>query len=241
MLGSTSGDDSDISDYDMQDGITSVYTVDEMLSEGLLLAGFSREKQRRQPKSNLQDFVDRYGSTPTVLCKIWIDLQVARTEEARVPPAKRVLKYYLMAHHFLKQYPTESERKAAYQLRTQTMREWVWFFVEKIRALKVDKIVWPASHIHGDDIWVCTIDGTMFASNEIAGEDKAKDPQMFSHKHHGAGFNAEVAVSVKESRCIWINGPGPAGKDVNLVLFCKPGGLREKLLEYGKKGIADGG
>ena len=101
--------------------------------------------------------------------------------------------------------------------------------------------MWPESHVVGNDIWVCTVDGTMSASNEIAGKDNPKDPQLFSHKHHSAGFNAEVAVSVKESRCIWINGPGPAGRDVDLVLFRQKGGLREKLLETGKKAIGDGG
>ena len=46
---------------------------------------------------------------------------------------------------------------------------------------------------------------------------------------------------MKESRCIWINGPGPAGVDVDLVLFRKAGGFKEKLLSMGKKAIADGG
>ena len=68
-----------------------------------------------------------------------------------------------------------------------------------------------------------------------------KDPANYSFKHHSAGFNAEVAVSIKESRCVWINGPGPAGEDVDLALFRKPGGLKEKLVAIGKKGIADGG
>ena len=81
----------------------------------------------------------------------------------------------------------------------------------------------------------------MFASNERAVKEAVKDPKNFSHKHHSAGFNAEVGISVKESRCVWINGPGPAGRDVDLVLFRKPGGLKEKLLSIGKKGIADGG
>ena len=76
---------------------------------------------------------------------------------------------------------------------------------------------------------------------ERAGEFTVKDPANYSHKHHSAGFNAEVAVSIKESRCIWINGPGPAGQDVDIVLFRAPGGVKEKLQSIGKKAIADGG
>ena len=101
--------------------------------------------------------------------------------------------------------------------------------------------MWPDSHVSGDDVWVITVDGTMFASNEIAGEVAVKDPKNFSFKHHSAGFNAEVGTLVKESRCVWINGPGPAGEDVDLVTFRKPGGLKEKLQSINKKGIADGG
>ena len=129
----SSDDNSDISEYDLQVGVSSIYTADEMLYEGLLLAGFSAEKQARQPKSNMRDFIDRYGSNPTVLAKIWIDLQRTAVDAARVPKEKLNLKYYFMAHHFLKQYPTESERKAMYQMRTHTMRDWVGIMREKFR------------------------------------------------------------------------------------------------------------
>ena len=244
MLDDDSDDGNSIASEDLADGITSVVTVDEMLREGLLLAGFSMEKQAKQPKSNLQDFIDRCGSPPAVLACIWVDLQSTTLEEAHVPVKKRILKYFFMAHHFLKRYPTESQRKVAHlhvkgSERVQTQREWVWYYCERMQGLKAQKIVWPESHINGDDIWVGTVDGTMAKSYEIAGEEATKDPKMFSHKHHQAGFNAEVVVSVKESRCIWINGPGPAGAHVDLVLFRD--GLKAKLQSIGKKLVADGG
>ena len=37
--------------------------------------------------------------------------------------------------------------------------------------------MWPDSHVSGDDVWVITVDGTMFASNEIAGEVAVKTPR----------------------------------------------------------------
>jgi hypothetical protein len=233
-----------ISDYNITLGVTSIFTPDEILLEGLKLAGLDEAAQMRQPKSNLTDFTDRYGSSPTVLAVLWEDLQTTAIEQALVPPEKRKLEYFFMAHHFLRHYPTESERKVAWRQvakRTQTQREWVWFFVQRIAALRSQKIVWPRDHVEGDDIWVCTVDGTMFRSWEIAGEEAVKDPANFSFKHQMAGFNAEVAVSIKESRCIWINGPGPAGTDADIVLYRKPGGLKEKLQSIGKKAIADGG
>ena len=236
--------DSSISDDDIDVGATSILTADEMLVEGLKLAGFDEAAQKRQPKSNLQDFKDRYGSSPMVLAVLWVDLQTTSIEKAWVPPEKRKLEYFFMAHHFLKRYPTESERKIAWRhvaKRTATQRNWVWFFVERIAALKHQKIVWTKVHIDGDDIWVCTVDGTMFRSWEKAGEEAVKDPANFSFKHQMAGFNAELALSLWEDQILAINGPGPAGDNTDLVLFRKPGGLKEKLQSIGKKGIADGG
>ena len=179
-----------------------------------------------------------------MLAVIWLDLQTTTYERARVPPDNLSVDYYHMAHHFLKQYPTESERRLAYikiARRAQTLRDWCWYYVEKIRALKKLKIYIPDDHINGDDIWIGTLDGTMFASWEIAGEDTPKDRRMFSHKHHAAGFNAEVCISVKGSRCIWINGPLPAGENTDLHLFRVEGGPQQELLKIGKKVIADGG
>ena len=218
---------------------SSVVTVDEMLSEGIRLAKLDEMKSKRSVQE--RDFIDRYGSTPTVLAYLWEDLQTTTIAEARVSEKDADLRFFLIAMHFLKQYPTESERKAANQQRVHTQRDWVWFFVNKIAALRAQKIVWPESHSIGDDIWVATVDGTMSASNERSHPTLAKDPEQFSFKHKSAGFNVEIAVSIKESRCIWINGPYKAGKYADRVIFKAPGGLRDKLVSVGKKAIADGG
>jgi hypothetical protein len=37
-------------------------------------------------------------------------------------------------------------------------RDWVWYFVEKIQALKEEKITWPEDY--GKDLWIMTVDGT---------------------------------------------------------------------------------
>ena len=221
--------------------VSVIVTPDEMLYEGLLLAGFSREKQESQPKSNAKDFENRYGSSALVLALCFEDLQSTECDEARVSPEDVDLRYYLMAHHFMKAYQKEHERKCTYQERVATQRDWVWFYVEKICALQAVKIVWPQDHIDGDDIWIMTVDGTMSSANEKAGEDVVKDPDMFDFKHHSAGFNTEVGISIKESRCIGVKGPGNAGVNNDRGLYRKKDGLRDKLKKIKKKGIADGG
>ena len=235
--------DSDDENIDADHGVTVVISPDLMQRKGLLIANFDEERQDRAPKSNAQRFLDRHGSTPIQLCVIWEDLQTTTLESARVPPEKLKIYYFFLAHHFLRHYQTESERHATNPVRAQTQRDWVWYFVEKIAMLRYQKIVWTPRHIEGDDIWVCTVDGTMSAANEKASqeEDIVKDPKMFSFKHHSSGFNAEVVVSLFESRCLWINSGGNAGENGDRTLFRKPDGLREWLQSIKKKAIADAG
>jgi hypothetical protein len=153
-------DHSMISDYNV-----SIFTPDEILFKGLKFAGLDEAAQKRQPKSNLTKFKDWYGSSPTVLAVIWEDLQTTDIQQALVPPEKWKLEYFFMSHHFLRHYPTKSERKVAWRhvaKGTQTQQEWVWLFVQRITALKSQKIVWSCDHVEGDDIWACTVDGRMF-------------------------------------------------------------------------------
>ena len=86
-------------------------------------------------------------------------------------------------------------------------RDKVWFWVEMMKAMKKQKIIWPQDHIDGDDIWVVSVDGTMSASNKRKHPALSKDPELFDFKHCSVEWNTEVGVSIKESCCIWINGP----------------------------------
>ena len=116
-----------------------------------------------------------------------------------------------------------------------TQRKYVWYYIGKIAVYMGEKIFWPQDHIDGDDIWVLTaVDGTMSAGNERMHPTLTKDPDLFDFKHHSAGWNTEVGISIKESRCIWINGPYQAGTHSDRVIFRLPGGLREKLRAIGK-------
>lgn len=72
------------------EGITSVKTPDEILFEGLHLAGLDEATQKCQPKSNHRDFMDWCGSTATVPSIVWTDLQSTPFEEACVPVGSEI-------------------------------------------------------------------------------------------------------------------------------------------------------
>ena len=65
----------------------------------------------------------------------------------------------------------------------------------------------------------------------------SKDPAYYSHKSNHAGLNYEIAVSLTQSRIVWVSGPHPAGTG-DLEVFRN--GLKA-LIPEGSRVIADKG
>jgi len=216
-----------------------VYTSDELLKIGLRLVNYTvRRIKRATRKTNIERFVGHFGGKPDVISLIWEDLQLTDNEEAKIGKDDLFIDHYLMALHALKRYPTELEREAAFDISHAYGRDWVWFFVYKIRCLKYDKILWPEDNF-GDDLWVITVDGTHCWIQEPRHESWSMDTRYFSHKFGKAALNYELGIALSTSRLVWMNGPFPAGESDNKTF--KTRGLMKKLEETGKRGIADGG
>ena len=114
----------------------------------------------------------------------------------------------------------------------------VWLYVDKIRALKAKKIIWPEDNF-GDDMWIMTVDGTHCWIEEPQHPEWSQDREYYSHKYNKAGINYELGISISTQQLIWMNGPFKAGMNDKFVFTEK--GLESKLLEIGKKAIGDGG
>jgi hypothetical protein len=221
-----------------------IFTPDEMMVKGLLLLGWTEHQIGRvQDVTNLERFRSHFGADPDVLAQIWEDLQTTEIAAANInrhftDRMKKDVKDFFATMHFLKRYETENERERTWRSSKNTIRRNGWFYVDHIRALKADKIVWPKSF--GDLIWVLTVDGTHLRTYEPNHPELPKDPANFSYKHHCAGYNYEIALSLTESKLIWMSGPWPAGTYNDIKIF-KEKGLARKLQKHGKKGIADSG
>ena len=216
-----------------------VITADEMLKKGLLLVNYSNRRiQRAKRKRNIERFVGHFGSEPVVLAQIFEDLQRTDIPEARVPPEDARLDRFLMAMHHLKRYPTELEREPIFDIDPCQGRDWVWYFLEKVQALKAEKIYWPDDDF-GSDIWVITVDGTHVWISEPLHPEWSQDSRYYSHKYGKAGVDYELGIALSLNRLVWMNGPFPAGQS-DLRVF-KRHGLRDKLKASRKMGIADGG
>ena len=193
----------------------------------------------------MERFRSHFGADPDVLAHIWEDLQTTSLPEANInrhftARKKKELKPFFAAMHFLKRHETENERERTWKRSKNTLRRDDWFYVDKIRALKTVKITFPTLKELGDLIWILSVDGTHLRTEEPTHPDLPKDPANFSYKHHCAGFNYEIALSLAESRLIWMSGPHEAGTYNDVKIF-KEMGLACKLKQLGKKGIADSG
>jgi hypothetical protein len=124
-------------DDDEHDNGLLVYTADETD----LHVGFKRRRLRRaKRKTNIDRFRGHFGSNPNIIAEILEDLQTTEVEEAYVPSEELNINHFLMAMHHLKRYPTEIEREAIFNISHMWGRNSCWFHIEKVQALKAQKI-----------------------------------------------------------------------------------------------------
>jgi len=119
------------------------YSADEVMQKGLRLVGCSKSRQQRvQRKTNLDRFQSHFGAPPIVCADIWLDLQTTPNLNARIDTTKQAvtIKQFLCALHFLKRHPTEEERSAQFKKSKRHLRDWGWYFVTRIAALKRMKV-----------------------------------------------------------------------------------------------------
>jgi len=217
-----------------------ILTEEEMLLTGLELLGWDSGRINRvELVTNHERFDGAFGALPHVLAKIWEVLQTTENEAARINPKKHTVKHFLLTLHFLYRYPTEIEKSNMWKNCRNTVRKWSWFFVDRIRALKIELFRWPEDNF-GDLKWVMSVDGTHFRIEEPSGGEVSKDPSYYSFKHHCAGFNYEIGLSLYESKIIWFSGPWEAG-DWNDVKIFTTHGLAWLLTTHKKMAIADNG
>lgn len=224
-----------------------LYTSDRVLSFGLELMGIDIARQQRvKRETNLEDFKAFYGVHPLVITRIWEDLQITPVQEARIYPTPQwisngmvTLKNFLHAFHFLKRYQTESERKGTTGYCKTTLRNWCWHFIERIRAQKAVKIVWPQDQEWGATNFIISVDGVHCLFHEEKHATLAKNPDIYSHKSHGPGLSYELALDIWRSRLVWMQ-HNPLTKHNDRRNFARAGGLRSRI-PAGKKAVADNG
>ena len=163
-------------------------------------------------------------------------MQITPIDEARLDENKISIEYFLQSLHFLYVYDTEKRREPKFDRSPKILREWTWYYVGKIQALKHEKIVFPQDF--GSDIWILSVDCTDCPIDEICHPTLSQNKELFSFKLNGAGLRYEYGIDLFHSNLIWMNGPFLPGKVNDNTIFAEKG-LKAKLAEIGKKALAD--
>lgn len=118
-----------------------IKTSAETMNQGLDYVGLSARQGRASLQTNKDRFISHYGSSPVVCARLWEDLQTTTIPAARVnEESERSFKYFLQALHFLTTYQREEQRVATFGSSVRADRQWTWYFVKKIAALKALKV-----------------------------------------------------------------------------------------------------
>ena len=187
---------------------------DEVLKQGLLLAGVDLKSQSRvRDATSIKQFKAIYGTDPSVCAQIFNDLQTTTITEAKIDASSVPLPGFFVALHFLKRYQTEEEQSIFFKMSRNTVRKWKWFFVNRIRALKADKIRWPPEWRANPPpgvvvpILLLTVDGVHFRINEPFHPRYNKNSKFYSHKFKTSALNYEIGIDLYRSRVVHIRGP----------------------------------
>ena len=129
----------------MQANIRSIWTPDQVLSIGLSLVGIDEVRQLCQSrKRNIDDFKSYFGFKPVIHAQLWEDLQTTVIVKARIdittPKGNVCIENLLWSQYFLKMYCTDKQRKGPTGHCEETSRKWCWHFLDKIQALKAEKV-----------------------------------------------------------------------------------------------------
>lgn len=215
-----------------------ILTPDEVMITGLSLVNYSvgRINRVKTKSTNTRRFKTHFGCNQYVAAAIFEDLQITQIDEARLDDHKISIHYFLQSLHFLYVYDTELRREPLFDQLPKILREWTWYYVEKIQALKHEKIVFPADF--GSDIWILSVDCTDCPIDEICHPELSQNPELFSFKLNGAGLRYEYGIDLFNSNVIWMNGPFKPGMMNDNTIFTDHG-LKAKLAEVGKMALAD--
>jgi len=183
MAGSSHDSDSDSGDRDLD-----IHTEEEMRFKGLKLLGWKDNQTSRISVDTANErFRSDFGLNPHVAAQIWEDLQTKG--EDPVNCAISLVEDFLCVLNFLCVYPTEIQRENRWHHCANCLRPRCWNMIEKVASHEQWKIFWPDNDF-GTDVLAMSVHGLHF--------EWPKDPSHFTQKHHCAGFNCEIGLSLRD-------------------------------------------
>lgn len=219
-----------------------VLTPDEVLERGLMYMGIEH-KRWASWETRVVSFKNHYGSSPRVLAQQWYDLTVTELPCARLNKeevSEAGFRRFMQAHNWLWSYPDNAGSFASRwkQCKRYSYGKRIWEWIEKIAALKEEKIVWESELDEDDgDIFIVTVDGVDFRVNEPNNGVVNVDKKQHSHKYKHAALKYEIAVGLVSGKAVHVSGPYRGGMSDKRIFDQSTG----PKIKEGKLAITDGG
>ncbi len=215
-----------------------VLTTKTILDLGLELLGMHHaDRIKKKTSQQVLIFTKNYGPHPFHVARVWRDLLTTDLPDGHVPPEKARFGHFLICLNWLRKYKEERDNALQFKVDEKTIREWNWYFVDKINALKAKKIVWPE-----DKDWktafIVSLDGTAFKIEEPFDPLMRKNRKWYSKKTGGATINAEIAIHLWTNQVVWAYCSGAAGVTNDLGVYKQK---LQAMIPAGKKIIVDKG
>ena len=182
-------------------------TTCDVLRQGLDLVGVDTGRIGDTAKET--KFRAHFGSNPQVYRNMYEDLLGHKIIDS---PNDLPLTTLLMVIFWLCHYPTEHLQSSRFGMCNETCRKWNWHVVRLLHELFEIKIRWPARFSNANyHQHIIGVDGIHCLTKEKQTDTRPYNRLDFSHKHGCASFTYEVGCAVWMQRCVWVNGPFPAG------------------------------
>lgn len=199
-----------------------------VMERGLSFVGINmRQQQQKTHNQLLKSFRAHYGCLPIDLSQIWFDLQTTDDDEVRLTKEEKTykgFKIFMAANYFLWTHPKNAHMLASrfgLSLRQIQSNQYFWKWIYKLSALIEKKVVWDDEKMGAEDgpIFVASVDGVDFNVWEKPSERYNIDKDLCSYKSRHGAYRYLIAISIWESKCIFVDGPVKAGNVNDLELF----------------------
>lgn len=187
----------------------SIMTAQDILAYGLMYVGFGKERQNVVQKTSVDRFKAHYGPEPQAVKDLMTDLISSFPSTS--------FKELLMGLNWLKLYDIEAVLAGRWGYSEAVCRDKCREVVCHIQAFREELISFDPSIFRSEETHIISVDCVNFITEEFR---LNPSTEYFDHKSHSCGLKYEFAISVWLSRCVWINGPYPAGKYHDKSLFC---------------------
>jgi hypothetical protein len=127
------------------------------------------------------------------------------------------VKELLMGLNWLKLYSTRDVLAGRWDYDESLCSSKCKKIAKRLQSFKDKVIVFDPNMFGDEEIHIITVDCVNFITQEFRLDPSTK---WFDHKSHSAGLKYEFALAIWHNRCVWINGPYPAGERHDKAVFC---------------------